>query len=164
MQILMPQIRVRKPFAGTCVQASSRSLTYIQHPANNTFTTAAFIALCLIAAYLGLTPNQIPQYGQSDKGLHFVTFFLLTVSPVHSLSASLASGQTLITCASTVNPSRYETAPPQIVCTSQQQTNSSNNPKPSPSLINPLSSHSTSPSTSPAAASSTSPSSSSPAC
>ncbi|KAM0710254.1 hypothetical protein Q7P35_002616 [Cladosporium inversicolor] len=56
MQILMPQIRVRKPFA------------------------AAFVALCLIAAYLGLTPNQIPQYGQSDKGLHFVTFFLLTLT------------------------------------------------------------------------------------
>ncbi|RMX93414.1 hypothetical protein D0867_14212 [Hortaea werneckii] len=29
-------------------------------------------------AYLGLSTQKIPQYGQSDKGLHFVTFFLLT--------------------------------------------------------------------------------------
>ncbi|KAM0716019.1 hypothetical protein Q7P37_008533 [Cladosporium fusiforme] len=56
MHVLMPQIRVRKPFA------------------------AAFVLLCLAAAYLGLAPNQIPKYGQSDKGLHFVTFFLLTAS------------------------------------------------------------------------------------
>jgi hypothetical protein len=48
----------------------------------DTLLIAAFVALCLIAAYLGLTPNKIPQYGQSDKGLHFVAFFLLTVSEV----------------------------------------------------------------------------------
>ncbi|KAK3066085.1 hypothetical protein LTR53_017698 [Teratosphaeriaceae sp. CCFEE 6253] len=50
----MPAIRVRKPFA------------------------AAFALLILSAAYLGLTDPKIPQYGQSDKGLHFITFFLLT--------------------------------------------------------------------------------------
>jgi hypothetical protein len=50
--------------------------------------TAAFVVLCLIAAYLGLTPNVIPEYGQSDKGLHFVTFFLLTVGSFSSSSSS----------------------------------------------------------------------------
>lgn len=36
--------------------------------------------LLLLSAYLGLSTSKIPSYGQSDKGLHFVTFFLLTVS------------------------------------------------------------------------------------
>lgn len=35
--------------------------------------------LLLASAYLGLSTQKIPQYGQSDKGLHFITFFLLTV-------------------------------------------------------------------------------------
>ncbi|USW59372.1 hypothetical protein Slin15195_G126910 [Septoria linicola] len=47
-------LRVRKPFAG------------------------AFAALLLASAYLGLSTSKIPTYGQSDKGLHLVTFFLLT--------------------------------------------------------------------------------------
>ena len=42
---------------------------------------AAFALLLLSAAYLGLTNPKIPQYGQSDKGLHFITFFLITVRP-----------------------------------------------------------------------------------
>jgi hypothetical protein len=77
MQILMPQIRVRKQFAGKCRRRTAYKLI-----ANT--ATAAFVVLCLIAAYLGLTPNVIPEYGQSDKGLHFVTFFLLTVGSFKS--------------------------------------------------------------------------------
>ncbi|TKA64864.1 hypothetical protein B0A55_10012 [Friedmanniomyces simplex] len=52
----MPAIRVRKPFA------------------------ASFVLLLLAAAYLGLSDPKLPQYGQSDKGLHFLTFFLLTLT------------------------------------------------------------------------------------
>ncbi|KAK5130820.1 hypothetical protein LTR08_001654 [Meristemomyces frigidus] len=52
----MPPLHVRKPFA------------------------ASFVALLLAAAYLGLSTPKIPQYGQSDKGLHFLTFFLLTLT------------------------------------------------------------------------------------
>lgn len=42
---------------------------------------AGFVTLLLAAAYLGLSTQKIPQYGQSDKGLHLLTFFLLTVRP-----------------------------------------------------------------------------------
>ncbi|KAL9528209.1 hypothetical protein SMMN14_08183 [Sphaerulina musiva] len=49
-------LRVRQPFAG------------------------AFGVLLLLSAYLGLSTSKIPSYGQSDKGLHFVTFFLLTTA------------------------------------------------------------------------------------
>ncbi|KAF1352197.1 hypothetical protein BDV97DRAFT_348944 [Delphinella strobiligena] len=48
-------MRIRKPFA------------------------AAFVILLLVAASLGLAPNQLPQYKQSDKVLHFVTFLLITL-------------------------------------------------------------------------------------
>ncbi|KAK8222006.1 hypothetical protein M8818_000174 [Zalaria obscura] len=48
-------MRIRKPFA------------------------ASFVILLLVAGSLGLAPNRIPQYKQSDKVLHFVTFFLLTL-------------------------------------------------------------------------------------
>ncbi|KAI6859814.1 hypothetical protein KC318_g21465, partial [Hortaea werneckii] len=40
----------------------------------------SFALLILASAYLGLSTQKIPQYGQSDKGLHFVTFFLLTLT------------------------------------------------------------------------------------
>ncbi|QDS71349.1 hypothetical protein FKW77_002341 [Venturia effusa] len=40
----------------------------------------AFGLLLVASAYLGLAPSKIPSYGQSDKALHFVTFFLLTLS------------------------------------------------------------------------------------
>jgi len=36
--------------------------------------------LIIAAAYLGLAPSTIPSYKQSDKVLHFVTFFLLSLS------------------------------------------------------------------------------------
>lgn len=39
--------------------------------------TAAFLLLCLLAAYLGLSSIQIPQV--NDKALHALTFFALTV-------------------------------------------------------------------------------------
>ncbi|KAK5173163.1 uncharacterized protein LTR77_003285 [Saxophila tyrrhenica] len=52
----MPAIRIRQPFA------------------------AAFAVLLLASAYLGLSTQKIPSYGQSDKGLHFVTFLLLTLT------------------------------------------------------------------------------------
>lgn len=37
---------------------------------------------------MGLSTQKIPQYGQSDKGLHFVTFLLLTVRPTPIYLAS----------------------------------------------------------------------------
>lgn len=40
---------------------------------------ASFAVLVLASAYLGLSTQKLPQYGQSDKGLHLITFFLLTV-------------------------------------------------------------------------------------
>ncbi|KAE9981504.1 hypothetical protein BLS_007333 [Venturia inaequalis] len=40
----------------------------------------AFGVLVLASAYLGLAPSTIPSYGQSDKLLHFLIFFLLTLS------------------------------------------------------------------------------------
>ncbi|KAI7372309.1 hypothetical protein KC336_g20680 [Hortaea werneckii] len=52
----MPSVQIRQPFA------------------------ASFALLVLASAYLGLSTQKIPQYGQSDKGLHFVTFFLLTLT------------------------------------------------------------------------------------
>ena len=44
--------------------------------------TGAFAALILIAAAAGFSPSDysIPSYKQSDKALHFVAFFLLTVA------------------------------------------------------------------------------------
>ncbi|KAF2723422.1 hypothetical protein K431DRAFT_282884 [Polychaeton citri CBS 116435] len=41
---------------------------------------AAFGVLIFISAYLGLFPDKVPKYGQSDKALHFITFFLLTLA------------------------------------------------------------------------------------
>ncbi|EME40264.1 hypothetical protein DOTSEDRAFT_74913 [Dothistroma septosporum NZE10] len=52
----MSSLRIRQPFA------------------------ASFAVLLLVSAYLGLSTQKLPQYGQSDKGLHFITFFLLTTS------------------------------------------------------------------------------------
>lgn len=40
----------------------------------------AFAVLLLLAAYLGLAPQTIPSYKQSDKVLHFVTFLLITLA------------------------------------------------------------------------------------
>lgn len=39
----------------------------------------AFVVICLLASAAGFGRSQLPQYKQSDKVLHFVTFFLLTV-------------------------------------------------------------------------------------
>ncbi|EKG16920.1 VanZ-like protein [Macrophomina phaseolina MS6] len=39
----------------------------------------AFVVLCLLASAAGFGRSQLPQYKQSDKVLHFVTFFLLTL-------------------------------------------------------------------------------------
>jgi len=44
-----------------------------------TYPTVGFGVLILASAYLGLAPSTIPTYNQSDKVLHFVTFFLLTI-------------------------------------------------------------------------------------
>ncbi|KAF2481518.1 hypothetical protein BDY17DRAFT_355214 [Neohortaea acidophila] len=52
----MPAARIRQPFA------------------------AAFAVLVLLAAYLGLSTTRIPTPLGSDKGLHFVTFFLLSAT------------------------------------------------------------------------------------
>jgi len=51
-------MRIRKPFA------------------------AAFIAICLLSALLGFSPSdyKIPTYKQSDKALHFLAFFAVTVT------------------------------------------------------------------------------------
>ncbi|KAF2225236.1 hypothetical protein BDZ85DRAFT_182768, partial [Elsinoe ampelina] len=40
---------------------------------------AAFAVLMCASAYLGLAPVTIPSYMQSDKALHTITFFLLTL-------------------------------------------------------------------------------------
>ncbi|KAK4926620.1 hypothetical protein LTR49_006554 [Elasticomyces elasticus] len=61
--VTMPAVRVRKPFA------------------------AALVILILAAAYLGLSDPKLPSYGQSDKGLHFVTFFLITLCFYWSIEA-----------------------------------------------------------------------------
>ncbi|KAK7521489.1 putative VanZ domain protein [Phyllosticta citriasiana] len=39
----------------------------------------AFAAFCLLAAAGGFGRQQIPSYKQSDKALHFITFFLITL-------------------------------------------------------------------------------------
>ena len=43
--------------------------------------SGAFVGVCLVAALAGFSPSQynIPTYKQSDKVLHFITFFLVTV-------------------------------------------------------------------------------------
>ena len=73
----MPSVTIRKPFAGMRRPTATRHVLCDMY-AN--YTTAAFAFLLLAAAYLGLSTQKIPQYGQSDKGLHFITFFLLTVT------------------------------------------------------------------------------------
>ncbi|KAF2751654.1 hypothetical protein M011DRAFT_482485 [Sporormia fimetaria CBS 119925] len=51
-------MRIRKPFA------------------------ASFIVLCLISALAGFSPNNysLPTYKQSDKALHFIAFFAITLT------------------------------------------------------------------------------------
>ncbi|KAL1614987.1 hypothetical protein UCDDS831_g07953 [Diplodia seriata] len=39
----------------------------------------AFVVICLLASAAGFGRSQLPQYKQSDKVLHCVTFFLLTL-------------------------------------------------------------------------------------
>ncbi|KAL1637243.1 hypothetical protein SLS58_009430 [Diplodia intermedia] len=39
----------------------------------------AFVVICLLASAAGFGRSQLPQYKQSDKVLHSVTFFLLTL-------------------------------------------------------------------------------------
>ncbi|KAF4308672.1 VanZ-like protein [Botryosphaeria dothidea] len=39
----------------------------------------AFVVVCLLASAAGFGRSQLPQYKQSDKVLHFVTFFLITL-------------------------------------------------------------------------------------
>ncbi|SMR60446.1 unnamed protein product [Zymoseptoria tritici ST99CH_1E4] len=56
LDAFMSSLRIRKPFL------------------------AAFGFLVGASAYLGLSTQKLPQYGQSDKGLHLVTFFLLTIT------------------------------------------------------------------------------------
>ncbi len=43
----------------------------------------AFLALLVISAYLSFSAYAIPAYKQSDKLLHVVTFFALTVGGVY---------------------------------------------------------------------------------
>jgi len=43
------------------------------------YPAVAFAALILISAYIGLAPNTVPSWKQSDKVLHFIVFFLLTL-------------------------------------------------------------------------------------
>ena len=44
--------------------------------------SGAFVGVCLVAALAGFSPSQynIPTYKQSDKVLHFITFFILTIA------------------------------------------------------------------------------------
>ncbi|KAJ8605070.1 hypothetical protein MRB53_041543 [Persea americana] len=87
--VLMSAIQVRKPFAGECKSLTPARTFILLTPA---CATAAFAGLLLGAAYLGLSTPKIPSYGHSDKGLHFVTFFVLTVRPPsdYVLSSGLA--------------------------------------------------------------------------
>ncbi|PSK46097.1 hypothetical protein B9Z65_5065 [Elsinoe australis] len=61
---------------------------------------AAFAVLVCMSAYLGLAPQTIPSYKQSDKVLHSVTFFLLTLCFYWILETSRrrAIHVTLLTC------------------------------------------------------------------
>lgn len=72
----MSSIRIRKPFA------------------------ASFAILFLLAAYFALSARKIPHYGQSDKGLHLLTFFLLTLNFywILELSRRRVIHLTLLTC------------------------------------------------------------------
>ena len=66
-------MRVRYPFAGEF--ACLLLLGYTDG------LSGAFAALVIISAYVGLAPNQLPDVAEvNDKALHFVAFFLLTVS------------------------------------------------------------------------------------
>lgn len=73
---LMSSLHIRKPIAGTYKSAAVNS-AYL-HIADRA-VPATFAVLVLASAYLGLSTQRLPQYGQSDKGLHLITFFLLTV-------------------------------------------------------------------------------------
>jgi len=44
-----------------------------------TYPAVAFAVVVLLAAYLGLGSSRLPSYKQSDKLLHGITFFLLTL-------------------------------------------------------------------------------------
>jgi len=44
-----------------------------------TYPAVAFAAVVLLAAYLGLGSSKLPSYKQSDKLLHGITFFFLTL-------------------------------------------------------------------------------------
>ncbi len=86
----MPAIRIRQPFLGKTTPAT---------PANSQQLTpapAAFVVLVLASAYLGLSTQVIPSYGQSDKGLHFITFLLLTVSSTRLSTRQLCASLTLL--------------------------------------------------------------------
>ena len=72
-------MRIRIPFASKKLD-NRTTLPSKQRLAVLTvvFVTGAFLILLLGSAYVGLTSFQIP--GINDKALHFVTFFLLTLS------------------------------------------------------------------------------------
>ncbi|OQO01689.1 hypothetical protein B0A48_12726 [Cryoendolithus antarcticus] len=76
-----PSIQVRKPFAGKITYKDALKLPpSLSHIQTKNYFPAAFTLLSLASAYLGLSTQKLPQYGQSDKGLHFLTFFLLTLT------------------------------------------------------------------------------------
>lgn len=72
--------------------------------------SAAFVILLLVAASLGLAPNQLPQYKQSDKVLHFLTFFLITVClplPCHYITLGALANH-MVTAMFLLDPGNYE--------------------------------------------------------
>ena len=72
-------MRIRYPFAGkfpAFAQSSASDPPQKSHP--NLYPPGVFILVLLGAAYLGLAPLQIPQV--NDKLLHFLTFFVLTLT------------------------------------------------------------------------------------
>lgn len=77
----MPTMRIRQPPA-----SKIKTIRCIQviYPTTSDPRVVAFGVLVLASAYLGLAPSTIPSYGQSDKLLHFLIFFLLTVRLIHT--------------------------------------------------------------------------------
>ena len=59
-----------------CKTAPLQQVYASEHTHNH---AVAFVGLLILAAYLGLAPQTLPSYKQSDKVLHFVTFLLITV-------------------------------------------------------------------------------------
>lgn len=66
----------RRPVYEACLNSSLTTLSQVTN-----ISKGAFIGLIFVSAAAGFSPPdyKIPSYKQSDKALHFVAFFLLTL-------------------------------------------------------------------------------------